>query len=80
MKDIVITVNRQKREIVYILSSILLAVGVNIYAIISYGTSFSELYTEWFTVLVLAVAIYLFITFFRVAYWLIWGRRKMSKQ
>ena len=78
MKDILISVKRQKREIVYILGSILMAVCVNIYAIISYDTEFKELYTQWFTTLVVAVAIYLVITFFRVMYWVLWGRRKSA--
>ena len=75
MKDILISVKQQKREIVYIFASILLAVCINIYAIISYGTDFRELYTQWFTTLIIAIIIYFGFTFFRVVYWALRGRR-----
>ena len=58
MKEIVFTVKQQKKEFVYILVCFLLAVGINVYAILSYGTEWKELYTQWFTVLVLFAAFY----------------------
>jgi len=69
MKDI--TVKQQKREIKYAVISLILAISVNIYAIISYGTEWKELYTQWFTVLVLAVFFYFVIALFRYLCWLI---------
>ena len=72
MKDI--TVKQQKREIKYALASLILATSVNIYAIISYGTEWKEVYTQWFTVLVLAVFFYVVIALFRYLFYLISGR------
>ena len=71
MKDILLTVKQQKREIRYILTSLLLAIGVNIYAIIYYETEWKELYSQWFAVLVLAVFFYFVLAFFRCTFWLI---------
>ena len=71
MKDILFTVKQQKREIAFILTSILLATGVNAYAIISYGTEWKELYTQWFKVLFLTALFYIIIAIFRLIYWLI---------
>ena len=69
MKDI--TVKQQKIEIKYALISLILAIGINIYAIISYGTEWKELYTQWFTVLVLIVFFYFVTVLFRYLFWLI---------
>ena len=66
MKDILFTVKQQKREIRFIAASILLATGVNIYAIIYYNTEWKELYTQWFTVLVLSVFFYIVFAIFRL--------------
>ena len=71
MKDIIFTVKQQKREIRFISASLLLATGVNIYAIISCGTEWKEIYTEWFTVLVLLVFFYLVFAIFRLIFWVI---------
>lgn len=71
MKDIQFTVKQQKKEIRYILASLLLAVAVNVYAILSFGTEWKELHTQWFTVLVLAVFFYLVIALFRIIFWLV---------
>ena len=69
MKDI--TVKQQKREIKYAFICLILAIGVNIYAIISYETEWKELYTQWFTVLVLAVFFYFVTALFRYLFYLI---------
>ena len=71
MKDIQFTVKQQKREIGYMLASLFLAIGVNIFAIIYYGSEWKELYTQWFTVLVLAAFFYFVIAMFRCIFWLI---------
>lgn len=71
MKDILFTVKQQKMEIIYVAVSLILAISVNIYAIISYGTEWKELYSQWFTMLVLAVFFYFVIALFRFLYWLI---------
>ena len=71
MKDILFTVKQQKREIGYILACLLLAVGVNIYAIISYGTEWKELYTQWLAVLAMTVVFYFLTLIFRLIFRLI---------
>ena len=71
MKDIQFTVKQQKWEIIYILASIFLAIGVNVCAIIYYGTEWKELYTQWFAVLVVAVVFYFTIVLLRIIFWLI---------
>ena len=71
MKDILFTVKQQKREIWFISASFLLATVVNMYAIILYGTEWKELYTQWFTLLVLTVFFYIVFGIFRLIYWLI---------
>ena len=56
MKDKLFTVKRQKREFVYMAACLLLAVCVNIFSIIFYKTEWNEIYTQWFYVLMLAIA------------------------
>jgi len=75
MKDILFTVKQQKREIMYIVACLLLAIGVNVGAIICYGTEWKELYTQWFAMLALAVVFYCLIAFIRFVFWLIFCRR-----
>ncbi len=77
MKDIQFTVKQQKREIWFVLVSLLLAIGVNVYAIIAYGTEWKELYTQWFAALVLAIVIYFVLALFRYIFWLV--SRKVVK-
>ena len=77
MKDIHFTVKQQKKEIGYILVSFLIAIGVNIYAIIIYGTEWKELYTQWFMVLVLTAVFYFLILLVRL---LCWGVIKIVTQ
>ncbi len=76
MKDIVITVKQQKREIKYFLISFLLAVCINVYAIIHFDTNFRELYTQLFIVLMVTIFIYLLTALFRFVYHLIVKNRK----
>ena len=71
MKDILLTVKQQKREIGYIIASLFLAIGVNVGAIIYYGTEWKELYTQWFAVLLVAVVFYFAIILLRCIFWLI---------
>ena len=58
MKDITITAKQQKKELLFLLASFVLALGCNVYAIIYYNGSWSELYTEIFYVLTLTGAFY----------------------
>ncbi len=59
MKDIVITSRRQKKEIIILCSCIVIAVLLNIYAIILYQTLWSELWTQFFRTLSIGVFIYI---------------------
>ncbi|MDR2138057.1 MAG: hypothetical protein LBP50_00670 [Tannerella sp.] len=46
MKDILITVERQKRELRWLCSAIITALLMNVFAILTYHTSWSELWTQ----------------------------------
>jgi hypothetical protein len=46
MKDTIITARQKKREIVTYIICLILAFGLNIYAISRYGTSWKELWTQ----------------------------------
>lgn len=71
MKDILFTVKQQKREIMYIVASLLLAIIVNVFAILYYGTEWKELYTQWFAIFVLAMVFYFLTVLLRLILWLI---------
>ena len=71
MKDILFTVKQQKKESAFIIFSLTLAICVNIYAIIIHNTEWKELYTQWFTVIVLSMFFYVVIGIFRILYWLL---------
>ena len=64
MKDTIITAKAKKREFIIFGVSLLAAILVNIYAIISYGTEWSELYSMAGMVVAIAV-------FFYVVQWII---------
>ena len=72
MKDSLFTAKRQKREFVYILICLLLAISANVFSIIFYGTEWKELYTQWFYVLALTV----FFHYLTIIFRLIFVRRK----
>lgn len=58
MKNIIITPKDLKRELIIWLVCLVAAIGLNIYAIISYNTSWSELYSQGGYVIVLSLIIY----------------------
>jgi len=64
MKEIKISVQRQKKELFILLLSFILAFLLNVYSIIHYNGEWSELYTEIFYVLSATAIIYvlLFLT------------------
>jgi hypothetical protein len=68
MKDIVISTSSQKREFLYLAGCFILAVCLNITGIIAYKTNWKELYTQWFTMLILTVVIYFLLLFVRLAF------------
>lgn len=59
MRDIVITARRLRLELLILLTSFVLAELVNVYAIVTYGTAWSELITKIGFVLILAAVIYI---------------------
>ncbi|MCF8364018.1 MAG: hypothetical protein K9G70_15505 [Prolixibacteraceae bacterium] len=58
MKNIIITSKDLKRELTIWFVCLVTAIGLNVYAIISYNTSWSELYSQVGYVIVLSLIIY----------------------
>lgn len=58
MKDINITVKRQKTEILYLIISFVMAFGLNILGIVIYKTEWKELYSQIRIVFILGLTIY----------------------
>lgn len=67
MKDINITVKRQKTEILYLIISFVIAFGLNILGIVIYKTEWKEIYTQIHRVLVLGLVIYAILALVRIA-------------
>ena len=58
MKDITITSKRQKKELWWLAGCFCAAVLMNVFAIIGYNTSWSELYTQILWVLIITFVLY----------------------
>ncbi|MCK9344290.1 MAG: hypothetical protein M0P33_10325 [Massilibacteroides sp.] len=58
MKDIIITTQRQKTELKFILISFVLALVVNAIGVLLYDTQWCELYTQWLWDLIFTGLIY----------------------
>ena len=58
MKDIVITPRRVRREVVVWIVCLLCVELLNLYAIASHHTQWSELYSLWYVVVPLSVVLY----------------------
>lgn len=58
MKDIIITVQRQKTEIKVFCICLILALVINIGSIIAYGTEWSELWTQSLWMLIIGCGLY----------------------
>ena len=71
MKDTIITTERKKEEIRTFLICFLLANLVNVYAIVTYGTSIKEIATQVGYVFLLAVVLYLLRSILLIAYILV---------
>lgn len=59
MKDIIITPKRAKTELLYLLFSFVVAIGLNVYSIVTYNTGWGELFSMWYIVLPLSVGFYI---------------------
>ncbi|MDR0507270.1 MAG: hypothetical protein LBH32_10735 [Dysgonamonadaceae bacterium] len=69
MKDTLITVKRKKTEIVTLIICFIIANLINLYAIISYKTSYSELFTMLGYVIILTLALYVIWTVIRLIFY-----------
>lgn len=58
MKDIIITERRQKIEITWFITCLLLAILLNVYSIIAFGTEWKELWTQSVWTLVIGCGFY----------------------
>ncbi|MDR2627817.1 MAG: hypothetical protein LBC40_07265 [Dysgonamonadaceae bacterium] len=74
MKDLIITVKRQKTEWLTLLACFIIANLLNVYAIISYKTCLSELFWSLGYVVVCTIALYVLWTVLRLAFY---GIRKL---
>jgi len=59
MKEIIITVKQQKREIFFLLLSLFISLILNVLGIIIYKTPFTEFFTELPNVLVITLFFYI---------------------
>lgn len=66
MKDTVLTARRKRRELWTMLVCYVIANGVNLYAIVTYGAPWSEILTSACYVLVFAVVLYVAWTVLRL--------------
>ena len=69
MKDTIITAKRKKTELIMLLFCFLLANAGNLYAIITYQTSFIELLTSLGYVCVATIVLYAIWAFIRLCFW-----------
>ncbi len=79
MKDIKITVKRQKTELITLLVCIVIAVLFNVYAIIAYDGKWSELLSTVGYTLVFGVLLYLSWTALRIAWTILRNVTKKTK-
>jgi hypothetical protein len=69
MKDTVITVKRKKIEIITLIACFIIANLINLYAIVHYKTSYTELFSMLGYVLVLTVVLYVLWTMIRLIFY-----------
>jgi hypothetical protein len=65
MKDIIIPAKRIRTEIRWLLASLALAFILNIYSIIKFGSSWTELVTSLHVVILMSLVIYVLLVFLR---------------
>ena len=80
MKDIVIKGSRVRCELIVAACCLLAACGWNAYAIMKYDTSWSELYSVWYAVLIVAVVLYVVLIPLRLAGWALWKSLRRKKR
>ncbi|MDR1676153.1 MAG: hypothetical protein LBR86_06780 [Tannerella sp.] len=72
MKEIVITVKRQKREIGWLCGAVIAALLMNVYAIRVYHTSWNELWTQLPWVICIGAGLYALSVVLRGMVWGVW--------
>ena len=68
MKDNLFTPKKKNSELMYFGVCLLLAILLNIFSIIFYGSEWKEIYTQWFYVLVLTMAFHYATILFRLIF------------
>ena len=68
MRDIIITVKRQKTETIVLVICFLLTIALNVGAIIIYKTQWKELFTQLHVVVLLSLFLYLLTWIVRLIY------------
>jgi len=66
MKDIIVKAKSIKRELWIFLGVFIFSFGINIYSILHYKTSWSELYTHLYIVVLMSILFYCIIAFVRL--------------
>ncbi len=66
MRDIVIKAATIRKELIIFSVSLVAALLLNIYSIVSYETAWKELYSQLHVVIALGIVIYLLVLFFRL--------------
>ena len=66
MKDIIVKAKSIKREVWIFLGVFIFSFGINIYSILHYKTSWSELYTHLYIVVLMSILFYCIIAFVRL--------------
>lgn len=69
MRDILLTVKRQRTELLIFTVCFLIAFLLNVISIITFGTEWKELYTQLLWVVCLALLFYGVWLFLRMLYW-----------
>ena len=70
MKDILISVARQKAEIKLFIACFFASILLNVISILVYQTSWSEMYTQWIWLLIIWAAFYALTVALRVIYYI----------
>ncbi len=71
MKDLHISAKRQKNELKWLVTCFFIAILINVFSIIMYETPWSEVFTQFLWVLVIACVLYALSIALRVAIYLI---------
>lgn len=71
MKDLTITAEQIRKELLLLLICFVIAEGVNVFSMIKYGTPWTELFTQIGFVLIITALLYVILIAIRVLVWLV---------